>query len=101
MNIRGTTDMNQENIRKLKKEAYSLEALVRIGKSGLKDTIIDEVNKLLAKRSMVKIKFLQSFLENFDKKEISRTIVERTRSTLVLTIGNTIVLHRKGKAKRL
>lgn len=80
------------DINRLKKEAKILEPILRIGKNGMNDSIILEIEKLLKKRKLIKIKVLNNCSD--DKDEIFKTIIEKTRSKLVTKIGNTASFYR-------
>ena len=80
------------DINKLKKDAKTLDPILRIGKNGMNDNIILEVEKLLKKRKLIKIKVLNNCSD--DKEEIFKTILEKTKSTLVTKIGGTVTIYR-------
>ncbi|MBI2655108.1 YhbY family RNA-binding protein [Candidatus Woesearchaeota archaeon] len=79
----------------LRSKAKTLEPIVRIGKSGLSNSIIGEVNKNLAKRKLIKIKLLKSSLEGKEKGLMARELSEKTDSEIIEIVGNTVVLHKK------
>ena len=77
----------------LRAKAKTLEPVVRIGKSGLTENIVKEINKNLSKRKLIKIKLLRSSYE--DKGKFIESIVQATKSELIESIGNVIVLYRE------
>ena len=79
----------------LRSKAKTIEPVVRIGKSGLTDSMIGEINKNLIKRRLIKIKLLKSPDERKEKEELIKSIVEKTQSELVDSVGNIIVLYKK------
>lgn len=79
----------------LRSKAKTLEPAVRIGKSGLTDSMIGEINKNLIKRKLIKIKLLKSPDGRKEKEDLIKSIVEKTQSELVDSVGNTIVLYKK------
>lgn len=83
------------NIKEMKARAMALEPLVRIGKSGLSDSVIGEIKKQLDKKGMVKIKMLKSFVGGKDKKQTANEIVEKTNSQLVHNVGFIVVIAKK------
>ncbi|MFH2020026.1 MAG: YhbY family RNA-binding protein [archaeon] len=84
---------------KLKKEAASLDPLLRIGKKGMTESIFVEIEKLLKKRSLIKIKILNNCpVEDIDAMVIF--IVEKSRSVLVSRIGNIFSIYRQNGKKR-
>lgn len=83
------------DLKKIRLEARNLEPLVRIGKNGLTENIINEVAKLLKKKKVVKVKFLHAFLEENERKNAGQKLAERTNSILVEQVGGVVVLMRK------
>lgn len=79
----------------LRSRAKALEPVVRIGKSGLSESMVAEINKNLAKRKLIKIKLLKSSYDRKEKEDLISSIVEKTRSELIESVGNVIVLHKK------
>lgn len=84
-------------LNKLKKEATTLQPLLRIGKNGLNDNIYTEVKKLLKTRSLVKIKVLNN--SGIDEKEEFEELIEKilkeSKSELVSKIGKTFTIYKK------
>ena len=77
----------------LRSKGKSLEPILRIGKNGLTDSVIEEVKILLKNRKLIKIKLLKSSSKN--KKEMINKIIENTDSELIESVGNVVVLYRK------
>ncbi len=80
----------------IKKEAKNLKPLVRVGKSGLNDSLIDEIKKHLKKRKLVKVKFLKNSIQT-DLKGMASEIARLTASELVFVVGFTAVFYNKRK----
>ena len=83
------------DIMELRAKGKKLEPVVRLGKSGVSDAFVKEVEKLLKKRKLIKIKMLKSGLGGSDSKEIAKELAEKTGSVLVELVGMVIVLYRK------
>lgn len=83
------------NKKELKNKGKLLEPIIRIGKNGLKDSVIDEINKHLKKRKLIKIKFLKSFIKGEDRKRIAQEIATKTNSVLIDQVGFVAVLCQK------
>lgn len=66
---------------------------ISIGKSGVKESVIDEIKRQLKAREVVKIRFSRSISE--DKKNHIKEIIEKTNSKLVDLRGNVAVLFKK------
>jgi RNA-binding protein len=93
--------MDKININTLKKESVNLPIIVRIGKTGLSESIIDEINKHLKKRKLIKIKFLKTALIEQNIKELSEIISIKTSSTIVSIIGLNVVFYKCSSKKDL
>lgn len=77
----------------LKQKAKNLEPVIRIGKHGLNDNVHQEINKLLKKRKLIKIKILNNC--PVEKDDLINEIIEKSKSTLVSKIGNVFSIYRK------
>jgi RNA-binding protein len=86
--------MEKEKLYKLKAEANQLSPILNIGKNGVTDTLIEELNKQIKANRLVKVRVLKSAEEGKDLKAISEEIATATRSTLVEVRGRTVVLYR-------
>jgi RNA-binding protein len=93
--------MRPKRNHKTERRLNSLKPLVRIGKQGVTQGIIEEVDSQLERSEIVKVRILRAALGEDNMKEmrthISQEIMERTKSDLVEIRGNTIILHRKKK----
>ena len=67
---------------------------VRIGKSGLSETVMDEIRQQLRSRSLVKVKVNKGLFEREQRSAVWAQIAEQSDSTLVLQRGNIGVLWR-------
>lgn len=83
------------DIKEMKSKVMALEPLVRIGKSGLTDSVIGEIKKQLDQKKLIKIKLLKSFVGGKDRKAVVKEIVERTGSQLVHNVGFIVVISKK------
>ncbi len=79
----------------LRSKAKKLEPAMRIGKTGLNENVVKSISNLLEKRKLIKIKLLRSSFGEKDKKKLIEDILAFTRSELIESVGNVIVLHRK------
>lgn len=89
----------QKNTKELRGKAQRLDPIVRIGKSGLTGTVVEEIKKLLKKRKLIKIKILPSALDSAGKEEIVSRLVLESGGELVHKIGFTVVLAYKKRVK--
>lgn len=82
------------DIKKLKEESKTLEPVLRIGKFGLTDNVHNEVEKLLKKRKLIKIKILNNCPVE-DKDLMIGAVVSRSKSVLVDKIGYIFTIYRE------
>ncbi len=79
----------------MRKKGKLLEPIIRIGKNGINDNVLEEIRKHLKKKKIIKIKFLKSFIKGKDRKKINNEIADKTDSVLVDQIGFVAVLYKK------
>lgn len=82
----------------LRKKAHNLETVIRIGKEGLTDGILDSILKYIDKNEMVKIKLLQNSLEDVNNKLIHE-IEEYSKSIFVASVGKTMIFFKEKNEK--
>ena len=78
--------------------ANGYETLFQVGKSGVTDTLIKQIEDALKARELIKISVLQNCME--DTRAMAEVLAERTRSQVVQVIGRKIVLYREGKDEK-
>lgn len=86
------TEYRQNNLRNIRSEPASLQ----IGKNGLSDKLIDELNSRLKHNSMIKIKFLKNSPFKTREKaflELQKFLTDDIK--ILETRGWTVILQRK------
>jgi len=83
--------LKNPEIRRLKAAAQLMKPTLKIGKAGLTEGFIRTVSEMLDQHELVKIKFVD-FKDQ--KKEMAPLLAEKTRSHLVMRVGNVMVLCR-------
>jgi RNA-binding protein YhbY len=68
------------------------KAVVRIGKSGLADRIVEEVTRQLKKQRVIKVRFLRTATAGIDVDALASTLAERTGSEVWGRRGSVVVL---------
>lgn len=86
--------MEKEKLYRLKAEANQLSPILNIGKNGVTDTLVEELNKQIKANRLVKVRILKSAEEGKDLKNIAEEIAAATRSTVIEIRGRTVVLYR-------
>lgn len=79
----------------LKSKARAIEPIVRVGKSGLTDQVLGEIEKHLKIRKLIKIRILKSVLEQTDKKTLGLIITDYTKSEIISFVGNMLVIYKR------
>jgi RNA-binding protein len=84
----------------LRSLAHHLKPVVQIGKHGLTDAFVAQVDRALDDHELIKVKF-QNFKD--EKDELTSALVEKTHAIFVGALGNVLILYRqqKDKDKRL
>jgi RNA-binding protein len=72
--------------------AHHLNPVVQLGKNGMTESFLDEVNRALDIHELIKVKFTSFKTE---KKTLSKAIAEQTRSEMLGLIGNIVILYRE------
>ncbi|GAB1611415.1 MULTISPECIES: ribosome assembly RNA-binding protein YhbY [Mammaliicoccus] len=84
--------------RYLRKEAHHLDPIFQIGKGGISENMIEQLNEALEKRELIKVHILQNNMD--DHKEVANSISEQTESELVQLIGSIIILYKESKENK-
>lgn len=82
------------SLKELKNKARQLQPAVRIGKSGLTSSLINEIILQLKKKKLIKIKILKSAMDEIAKDELREVLLEKTGATLIASIGFVITLYK-------
>ncbi len=81
----------------LRKLSNSMAPIFRIGKDGLSDSMIEQMNLAFEARELFKVYVLNNSDE--DVRAVCEEITNRTNSDSVLIAGNKFVLYRKSEKK--
>ncbi len=82
----------------LRKYANTLETIFQIGKGGIEDALINQVNDALRARELIKIKVLTE-TSSVSPKEAAEILAEATGSEVIQVIGGRFVLYRRNPEK--
>lgn len=78
--------------RYLRGEAHHLDPIFQIGKGGINDNLIEQLNEVLEKRELIKVSILQN--NDDEKEELAEEVARRVHGDLVQLIGSTIILYK-------
>lgn len=77
--------------------AHELDALVLIGKAGVSDGLLDNLDQALDNHELVKVKFNDW---KDEKKELSAQLADRLDACAVGTIGNVTIFFRPARDEK-
>ena len=84
---------------KLRSLANSIDTILQVGKGGVKDALIKQVDDALTARELIKIKVLET--SPTTQRETADALADATKSDVVQVIGTKIVLYRNNPEKNL
>jgi len=70
---------------------------VCVGKNGVSKEALEEIEKQLKRKEIVKVRILKTALAHEEAKQIAIKIAEQTESTLVEVRGHTFMLYKPDK----
>jgi len=81
-------------------QSNSLKPIVHIGKSGLTDSVLDEIKKHLKKRKLIKIKCLSFYLDNLGEvsnkekvRMVAQSLSDKLNAEIIQVVGFTFTLY--------
>lgn len=82
----------------LKGLAHSMDPIFQIGKNGLTENFIKQVDEALEARELIKINVLNNSL--LDAKETGNELAKETKAEFVQSIGHKFILYRESKENK-
>jgi RNA-binding protein len=95
--IESMSEMTAGKRRFVKRTLSEESPTIWIGKSGVSEEVLKEVEKQLKKRKMVKVKLLGTAIKGGQTKQIAVQITGKTEASLVEVRGHTFMLYRRHK----
>lgn len=92
---KGDYNLNSKQRAYLRKLSNNIPALFQIGKLGINDNFITQINDALEARELIKISVLEN--SSISAKEAAQQISDLTKSEVVQVIGNKFVLYKQSK----
>jgi RNA-binding protein len=87
-------ELPTDRVQELRGEAQELSAELQVGKAGLSDGFVDEVDRQLAREDLVKLRVLRSAAAENGPEATGEELAERLDAHLIEVRGNTVVLYR-------
>ena len=88
-------EMNSKDRAYLRSLANTIEPIFQVGKSGISDNLIKQVDDALEARELIKMTVLETSPDS--ALEIANKLAESTDSAVVQVMGRKITLYRKRK----
>ncbi len=82
----------------LRSEAHHMNPLVQIGKNGISETLLDQVDELLERRELIKVSLLQNTDE--EAKEVADVFEATLNCDVVQIIGRILVVFRPSSKEK-
>lgn len=82
----------------LRSEANQLKPIFQVGKSGVNENMINQIEEALEKRELLKVSILQNCLE--DKNTVADQLSDAMHAEIVQVIGNNIVLYKESEQNK-
>lgn len=79
----------------LRSLANNIDAIFQVGKGGISDVLLEQLNNAIEARELIKITVLETAPAS--AKELAEEIANGTNSVVVQTVGNKITLFRQKK----
>jgi RNA-binding protein len=90
----------KKKMKELKQRSAEKEPTVWIGKSGVTDALLGQIDRQLDANEIVKVKVHKTSPEDAEVAELARRIAEETISEIVDVRGRTFTIYRQKKVHR-
>lgn len=84
--------------RYLRKEAHHLKPILQVGKGGVNENLIKQVDDALEARELIKVSILQNCED--DKDDVAREITSGANAEIVQIIGNTLIFYKESEEQK-
>lgn len=82
----------------LRSKAHHLDPIFQVGKGGVNENMIKQIDDVLEARELIKVSVLQNCEE--DKSTVAEALSKGAKAELVQIIGNTIVLYKESRENK-
>lgn len=72
-----------------------MEPMIQIGKSGITDNLLKQIDEMLETRELIKVKILNN--NELDANEVANDISEQLRAEFVQSIGSKFMIYRESE----
>ena len=89
--------MNSKQRAYLRGLAQKIEPIFQIGKAGISENQIEQINNALEARELIKITFLDTIPD--DKQSLASEVASQTNSEIVQIVGKKLTLYKRSVNK--
>lgn len=82
----------------LRAKAHHLTPIFQVGKGGVNENMLTQIQEALEVRELIKVSILQNC--DVDKDTVANELAKGTKSELVQLIGLTVVLYKESKENK-
>ncbi|WP_042345768.1 ribosome assembly RNA-binding protein YhbY [Bacillus massiliigorillae] len=82
----------------LRSKAHHLTPIFQVGKGGVNENMIKQIQEALEARELIKVSILQNC--DVDKDTVAQELAAGTKAELVQLIGLTVVLYKESKENK-
>lgn len=82
----------------LRAKAHHLNPIFQVGKGGVNENMIKQIDEVLEARELIKVSILQNCEE--DKDTVAEQLSRGAKAELVQVIGHTIVLYKESRENK-
>lgn len=82
----------------LRSKAHHLDPIFQVGKGGVNENMIKQIDEVLEARELIKVSILQNCDE--DRNTVADQLSRGAKAELVQVIGNTIVLYKESRENK-
>ena len=83
---------------RFRSQANLLKPIVMIGKDGLSETVIDQIDQIIEIRELIKIKIQNNSAE--DARNVAEEVAKELNAEVIQVIGGIVVLYRESKEEK-
>ena len=82
----------------LRSQAHHLNPVVQIGKNGISETLLDQVDELLERRELIKVTLLQNTDE--EASDVAAVLEEKVGCSIAQIIGRILVVYKPSSKEK-
>ncbi|MCM3663929.1 ribosome assembly RNA-binding protein YhbY [Mesobacillus subterraneus] len=82
----------------LRSKAHHLNPIFQVGKGGVNDNMVKQIEEVLEARELIKVSILQNCED--DRDTVAEQLSRGAKAELVQVIGNTIVLYKESRENK-